>query len=577
MPIQLVRQLWANIAFERRKQLSLLLMLMVLVSFAEILSIGAVLPFLGVLMSPEMLYSNSIAQPLIIFIGYEEANQLLLPMTVLFVLAALFASAMRLLLLWMEMRLGFAIGGDLSIKMYKNILYQSYSEHCNRNSSQVISAISNKTHIVIEKVLLPILRGISSIIILFNILFILILINPFIALGIFITAGGIYIAVTALAKRRLGRYGQEISRQNDRLIKTLQEGLGGIRDVLIDGTQDEYCSVYRKADFALRRSQGNIAIISGAPRYLIEFIGISAIAMLAYFLAKADDGIVVAIPVLGALAVGAQRVLPIQQQLFFSWSSIRGAQSSLKDVLGFLGEPDNDLVIEPPDLVFQNSIELLNVNFRYKEGNAFILNDVNLKIKKGCRIGFVGATGSGKSTLLDLLMGLLTPVGGDMKIDGVTITKENCRAWQKHIAHVPQSIFLADASVAENIAFGIPQNEIDHKRIIEVSHLAQIASTIESWKDKYNTIVGERGVLLSGGQRQRIGIARALYKQADVIILDEATSALDGETENSVMQGVEMLGKEITILIAAHRLSTLEKCDAIIEVSSGCVKSASAH
>lgn len=577
MPIQLVRQLWANIAFERRKQLSLLLMLMVLVSFAEILSIGAVLPFLGVLMSPEMLFSNSIAQPLILFVGYEEANQLLLPMTVLFVLAALFASAMRLLLLWMEMRLGFAIGGDLSIKMYKNILYQSYSEHCNRNSSQVISAISNKTHIVIEKVLLPILRGISSIIILFNILFILILINPFIALGIFITAGGIYIAVTALAKRRLGRYGQEISRQNDRLIKTLQEGLGGIRDVLIDGTQDEYCSVYRKADFALRRSQGNIAIISGAPRYLIEFIGISAIAMLAYFLAKADDGIVVAIPVLGALAVGAQRVLPIQQQLFFSWSSIRGAQSSLKDVLGFLGEPDNDLVIETPDLVFQNSIELVNVNFRYKEGNAFILNDVNLKIKKGCRIGFVGATGSGKSTLLDLLMGLLTPVGGDMKIDGVTITKENCRAWQKHIAHVPQSIFLADATVAENIAFGIPQNEIDHKRIIEVSHLAQIASTIESWKDKYNTIVGERGVLLSGGQRQRIGIARALYKQADVIILDEATSALDGETENSVMQGVEMLGKEITILIAAHRLSTLEKCDAIIEVSSGCVKSASAH
>jgi len=262
------------------------------------------------------------------------------------------------------------------------------------------------------------------------------------------------------------------------------------------------------------------------------------------------------------------------QLAYSSWSNIQGAQASLQDAIELLDQPLPDYANQPQakPLPFKKHIELKNLSFRYTKQTPLVLNKISYVISKGSRTGFIGITGSGKSTLLDIIMGLLQPTAGSLLIDNNLITLANNRAWQAHIAHVPQSIFLADSSIEENIAFGVPKAEIDRNRVQLAARQAQIADIIESWPKKYKTFVGERGIRLSGGQRQRIGIARALYKQADVIIFDEATSALDNDTEQAVMQAIENLGNDLTILIIAHRLTTLKNCTQVVELGDGGIK-----
>ena len=543
-------------------------------SFAEILSIGAVLPFLAVLTNPDRIFQLPVVRPLINFLGFSSPDQLLLPLTIVFAFAALISGAMRLLLLWASTRISFAIGADLSINIYRRTLYQPYAVQASRNSSEIISGISVKASSVIGYIITPSLTLISSAIMLVVILLALISIDPAIALAAFGGFGLIYAVIIKLTKGRMLINSQSISRDSNQLIKSLQEGLGGIRDVLIDGCQAVYCQIYRNADLPLRKAQGNSNFISASPRFGIEALGMMLIAMLAYALARQPDGIAKTIPVLGALALGAQRLLPVLQGGYASWSSIQSGQISLKDTLELLDQPLPEYVDQPPatPIQFQQQINLNQLSFRYTPQTPWILNNLDLTIQKGSRIGFIGLTGSGKSTLLDIVMGLLQPNEGTLEIDSEEITTHNTRNWQAHIAHVPQAIFLADSTIQENIAFGVPINKIDNALVKQAAEQAQIADIIETWPKKYQTFVGERGIRLSGGQRQRIGIARALYKQADVIIFDEATSALDNKTEQAVMQSIETLGKDLTVLIIAHRLTTLQNCDQIVELANSGIK-----
>ncbi len=567
----LLKRLWHHISPRRRGQFGLLLALMLLASFAETLSIGAVLPFLAVLTAPERIFEMSAAQPVIQALNLTEPKQLLLPLTVAFGAAALIAGVIRLLLLWASTRLSFATGADLSISIYHRTLYQSYAVHCARNSSEVINGISGKANGVIYGIILPALTLLSSSVTLIAILIALLMVQPVIALIAFGGFGLIYVVIIRLTRKQLLANSICAARETTQVIKSLQEGLGGIRDVLIDGSQAAYCDIYRNADLPLRRAQGNSLFISASPRYGMEALGMILIAALAYSLAQQVDGIAKAIPILGALALGAQRLLPLLQQGYGSWTQINSGQSSLKDTLDLLDQPLPDSANQPPPqkIPFNHSIILKQLNFRYNLQTPFVLKQINLTITKGSRIGFIGATGSGKSTLLDIVMGLLQPTSGKLEIDGQPITLINQRAWQLHIAHVPQAIFLADSTIEENIAFGVPKDQIDHDRVRQAAAKAQIAKSIESWPKQYQTFVGERGIRLSGGQRQRIGIARALYKQANVIIFDEATSALDNETEQAVMQAIESLSKDLTLLIIAHRLTTLKNCSQIVEMGDG--------
>jgi len=564
-----------HISRRRRRQFNLLLFLMIIASVAEVVSIGAIVPFLAVLSSPKVFFEYVYLKPFFIWLNVTTPSELLLPFAAFFCLAALLCGIIRLLLLWATIRLSFAVGADLSIDMYRKTLYQPYSVHITRNSSEIIAGISTKVGSVIYDILTPLLTACSSVIILVFITAALVILNPLIAVSTFLGFSTIYLLIIAITKKYLALNSARVSFESSQVIKALQEGLGGIRDVLIDGTQNFYCQIYQKADLALRKAQGSNQFISSSPRYIVEALGTFLIAGLAYILVvrNGDNGAV--IPMLGALAFGAQRLLPMLQQIYSAYSNARGAQQNLGDAIMLLDQPmpNNKMNEHENTLRFNSSARFDKVCFRYSNDAPWVLKDISLDIKKGSRIGCIGKTGSGKSTLLDIFMALLTPITGDFIVDGIIINKENSHLWQSLIAHVPQAIYLADASIAENIAFGIPRAQIDFQRVRKAAEQAQISQVIESWVDGYETEVGERGVRLSGGQRQRIGIARALYKQAEIIIFDEATSALDTETEESVMNAIGGLSKDLTIFMVAHRLSTLRCCDSIIDIEGGSVKS----
>lgn len=547
---------------------------MIVASFAEVFSIGAVVPFLGALTAPQAVFDHPSAQVFIKVFNIETPQELILPTAITFGAAAMFAGGIRLLLLYATTRYSYAVGADLSVDMYRRSLYQPYIVHTARNSSELIAGVTGKSAMMTGSVLVPLLNLFSSVFLLGGILLALLAIDPLIAIVACAIFGIVYGSILAATKQRLLSNSASIAHESVQVLKSLQEGLGGIRDVLINGTQEFYCRIYLKADRPLRLAQGRNVFISASPRFIIETIGMILIAGFAYVVSQRPSGVSEAIPVLGALALGAQRLLPILQQSYASLSIIRGAQAPMRDVLELLDQPlptESDAPAGKP-LAFARAMDLNGVGFRYVADGNPILAGINLQIFKGQKFGFMGETGSGKSTLLDILMGLLEPSEGSLKVDGVAITAANQSAWRAHIAHVPQAIFLSDSSVAENIAFGVPAEMIDLSLVQRAAERAQISRSIEDWPQQYQTKVGERGVRLSGGQRQRIGIARALYKQADVLIFDEATSALDSDTESAVMEAIDELDGELTILIVAHRLSTLKNCDQIVELANGRVK-----
>ena len=575
MPLRkLLIGLWGHIEPHRRKQFFLLLFLMMIASVAEMFSIGAIIPFLAVLTAPERVFEHAFAQPVVSHFQLTSPGQLLLPLTVIFGTAAIVAGSMRLLLLWTSTRLSFAAGADLSLNIYQRTLHQPYSVHIARSSSEVISGIAGKSDAVIYNNILPILTMVSSAFMLTGILGALISVEPTVTIATFGGLGVIYASIIRITRKRLDKDSACIAAESTNVIKALQEGLGGIRDVLLDGSQATYCEVYRRADLPLRRAQGNWQVIGASPRFGMEALGMMLIAVMAYVFAQETDGLVEGIPVLGALALGAQRLLPILQQTYAAWTSVRGGQASLKDIIELLSQPMpvNDDNTERSSISFERKISLNGVSFRYSDDDREVLCDLSLDIEKGSTIGFIGTTGSGKSTLLDIVMGLLDPSTGSLQIDDITIVAENLRDWQSKIAHVPQSIFLCDGSIAENIAFGIPPHLINNEKVKEAATFAQLSEVIEAMPEKYQTGVGERGVKLSGGQRQRIGIARALYKGADVIIFDEATSALDSKTEDAVMKAINIVGERLTILIIAHRTTTLRNCSRIVELDGGSIR-----
>jgi ATP-binding cassette subfamily B protein len=571
---QLLRQLWAHLARRRRLQLGVLLLVMLASSVAEVLSLAAVLPFLAVLANPTGLWSQPLVQQWAPQLGIASAEALLLPITVAFAVAALAAGAIRLLNLWLNGRLAAAIGSDLSCEAYRRTLYQPYAVHLARNSSELIASISTDVNRVINQVLNPLLLLLSSGLIALSLVATLVAIDWSIALGAGLVVALVYAAAMAASRRPLQQLSQRYVNLNRALIQALQEGLGAIRDVLLGGTQGFYARTYRQADQPLRRVGADAGFLSAYPRLVLEPVGMALIAVVGYLLVR-QQGVARALPLLGALALGAQRLLPVVQKVYEGWAQSRNAKASLASVLQLLGQPlPPGCQLPPPaPLRLQQSIRLDAVHFAYAPELPEVLRGLSLEIRRGERVGLIGSTGSGKSTTLDLLMGLLQPTAGRIQVDGVNLhdpaQPQRLQAWRAAIAHVPQSIYLADSSIAENIAFGLPPDQINRELLQRAAEQAQIASFIEGSPQGYDSFVGERGIRLSGGQRQRIGIARALYRQAQVLVFDEATSALDTATEQSVMAAIEGLSRELTIVLIAHRLSTVERCDRVIRLDEG--------
>jgi len=562
--------LWRHLEKRRQHQFLLLLGLMLFSAFAEMATLGAVLPFLSVLADPEAVFKYSIAQAFGKMLGIASGEQMVLPLTLLFIGITLASATFRLLLLWLSSRLSHVVGVDLGYKVYLRTLYQPYQTHLMRNSSIIINGITQKVANSIYALNMSLTLAISGLLIV-TIAVTLFVINPVVALvavGVF----GIGYAVVGMVFRRLlVKNSEVVARNSTQLVQCIQEGVGGIRDVLLDGIQSVYGESYRQISFPFQLANARNTIYSGSPRYVMEAMGMTLIAILAYTLSHQSGGMSGALPMLGALALAAQRMLPNLQQAYAAWAGITGSKASLKDTLELLDQPLPEYASksEPEPLCFVRNIQLNHVSFCYMEQDIEVLHDVCLDVPKGNKIGIVGATGSGKSTLMDILMGLLDPVKGSVLVDGKCVYGNLLKSWQRSIAHVPQSVFLSDGTAAENIAFGVPRQSIDMERVKQAAVQAQLETFFKGLELGYETVVGERGVRLSGGQRQRIGIARALYKQASVIVFDEATSALDNATERSVMAAIDALDSDLTIFLIAHRLTTVQECDVIIVLDQG--------
>ena len=569
-----IRQLLTFVSRRRRRQLAALLGLMMVSSLSEMASLGAVFPFLGALSSPDQVLNAPQWQGILSVFNINSQQQLVYWLAIAFIAAALIANGLRLLTINAKVRLSAAMGSDLSTQIYQKTLQQPYSFHVRHNSSDLMETITADTKRLTSSVLTPLLTILTDALLTVSLVGALILIDGRIAIAAAVILGGTYALIYRTRQKLLKRNSKIIAKAGQHRIKAVQEGLGGIRDVLIANNQGYFCQTFEQAENSLKRSEAKNALIAQTPKFIMEAIAMIAIALLALAMGR-DGDFSQAVPVLGSLALGAKRLLPALQEMFSSLAKIQGSRASLDRALLALNRPVDPLLLLPnpiEPLPLTRDLRLEHVWFRYGEDGDWILRDLNLAIAAKTTVAFVGSTGSGKSTTADLIMGLLQPQKGTLLADGQPLQGEHLRRWQQGIAHVPQSIFLMDATIAENIAFGVPPKLIDFKRVRRAAKLAQIDDYISQLPAGYDSYVGERGIRLSGGQRQRIGIARALYRDASVIVFDEATSALDNATEREVMAAIEGLSGEFTIIMIAHRLSTVERCDSIVELSQGKVK-----
>ena len=553
---------------KRKRQFIMLIFLSIITSLSEGFSLGAIIPFIGIIVSPELIMNNPMISIFTKNLKILNPNDLILPITVSFGLLALMTGFLRLKLLKYSTNLGNNIGADFSSQIFKLTLYQPYNIHIERSSSEVISGITQKIA-TLTSVVVSLITVFSLIFLFLTLTITLFLVNFFITIISLFSFTLVYSLIIYFSKKKLMNNSEVVSKAQQSTLKNLQESLGAIRDVLIDGTQDEYCLNYNKSVIDLQNASSSNIYLNQSPRFILESFAMILISILILLYYLFFNNVSTILPSLSVLALGSQRLLPVMNSIYGNWSNFNGNKKSIEDVMDLLNQKIPLRNQFEDKVLFNNKIELNNIYFKYKTNQEFVLKNVNLKIIKGSRIGFIGTTGSGKSTLFDIIMGLLTPTVGNVFVDDILISEKNIIGLQKIISHVPQVIFLADKSIEENIAFGIPKNEINKDRVRSAAKMAMLSSFIETIHEGYETVVGERGIKLSGGQRQRIGIARALYKKSDILIFDEATSALDNETELEVMETIEKLDNNLTILIIAHRITTLKKCDIIYAIKNG--------
>lgn len=567
-PRRLPGRIWRQLDPGRKRQFFQVAALMVAAALFDVFTLGAVLPFLALLADPDRILDYPAAREFLAGLGLRDTSEILIAATLLFAALALVSGAVRVLLNWHSNLFAYLVGSDLGIAYFERVLGRPFESHALHNSSETLASLK-KVQAIAHKMLLPTMLSIGAAI---GALFIIAALLAVDAATTAIAAAGfagIYLLASRLTRPRLRRNSQLLSACHARRVQAVQEALGGIRDLIIDRAQPAFVGRFRSIDRDIQMAEATTSFISGAPRMVIEAVGMALIAFIACFALLRSGDLGTVLPVLGVLALGAQRLLPLMQTLYKSWASVAGNYSLAEDILDVLEEPRPRAEPSAPLAGFTCEIRLDNVGYRYANAERPAVRGLDFVIPKGAKVGLVGRSGGGKSTTMDLLMGLLQPTEGSILIDGRRLDPANAAQWQAEIAHVPQDLFLADASIRENIAFGADPAQIDDARVRSAAEAADIAAFVEALPQGYDTIVGERGTRLSGGQRQRLGIARALYKKASVIFFDEATSALDGETETAVMDAIARLDSSLTIVMVAHRTSTLAFCDRIIRMADG--------
>jgi len=556
-----------------RKTGALVLGMMLALALLETAGVASVMPFLAVLGNPELVETNAALAWLYEQGGFESVDRFLFALGVGALVMVVGSALFRILTTyainrWTQMR-RYSIGE----RLLATYLRQPYEFFLNRNSADLSKSILSEVDELVDKVFRPLMNAVAYSLVAIVLVGFLVWLNPVLATIVALVVGGAYGIIYLGVRGALGRMGADRINANQERFTAASEAFGGIKDLKVLGREEAYLKRFRGPAARFARYQSLSLTLSTAPKYLIEAVGFGGVLILALALLGASGDLGSVLPVLGVYTFGGYRLLPSAQHIFQGLSSLRFGLPAVNGVwrelrLGHPSPPRSESTSVPPALT--GSIRFEGVTFRYPSAPEPTIRDVDLEIRAGTSVALVGKTGAGKTTAVDLLLGLLSPTEGRITVDGVPLTTENVRTWQAGIGYVPQNIYLADATVAENIAFGIPPEAIDREAVYRAARLAAIHDFVEQdLPSGYETEVGERGVRLSGGQRQRLGIARALYHDPAVLVLDEATSALDNATEQAIMEAVTRLAGSKTVVMIAHRLSTVRDCDCLIHLERG--------
>ncbi len=574
----LIFNFWKYLSDKRKKQVFYTLIISIISGVSELITINSSLPFIATITGSKDLSNYQVSNFLSNFLNIPLNEKLIIPVILFFAFSVVLSTSLRLLTIWMTYKISALIGSDLNVRSFSNTIYQPYSFHIKNNSSKVITANTlyiDKTSSGIVNSLLFISNLIISILIILAIF----LVSAKFAIYSFILIFIIYFLIDKKLNKRVKINSQKIASSSKYKVKSIQEVIGSIRTVLIESNQEDFIKEIAKLDSIGRKFYAQNSFIAEFPRYVIECIALVIITLITLLVLKfgeVNDSNEF-ISLLGTFTIGVQRLLPVIQKVYNTWINIKAVSADSKYVSKILEMGSYKSVkTKSKPLQFKKSIKLDSICFSYNK-NTNTISNLNLEIFKGQKIGIMGKTGSGKSTVIDLILGLLKPTSGKIYVDDEDIhDKKNpnkIKEWMSAISHVPQDIFLIDGTIAENISFGINEKYFSMSKVIKAAKKAQIHDFIESTENGYSTHVGERGIRLSGGQRQRIGIARALYKESEILILDEATSALDNKTEFELMKCINEISNQFTIISIAHRKTSLNECDRIIEIKNGLVHS----
>lgn len=560
---------------ERRRGL-LVMALATVTAVLESIGVASVLPFMAVLGNPAMVREDPWLAWLYTWSGFSSTNSFLFALGVAAFCLIIVSAVVRSVTVFVMHRYTQMRSHSIGLRLLQGYVRQPYTFFLYRNSADLAKSILSETQQLLFNIFRPAMQVIVHIPIAIGLVVLLVVVEPVITL---VAAGGmsvIYGAIYSGVRAVLLRIGQERLAANQARFTAVNELLGGIKELKVLGRESGFVAHFQRSSERFSRHQASSQSLMEAPKYGVEAVAFGGILGLTLVLMGTRQDLGEVLPVLGLYAFAGLRLLPAVQRIYAGFSSLRYGLPALDSVyrdleLGRTARPSETATQAP--MLLKKSIRYEGVSFHYPEADAPVLHDLDLEIPINTTVALVGSTGSGKTTAVDLLLGLLSPTAGRILIDDTPLTPENARAWQARLGYVPQSIFLADASVAENIAFGVDPAAIDQAAVEEAAQIANIHDFIMSELPKgYTTLVGERGVRISGGQRQRIGIARALYHNPDVLVLDEATSALDNATEAVVMGAIRKLSGQKTIVMIAHRLSTVQAADSVVLLERGRVK-----
>lgn len=572
--IEVYRKIFSLFDPRERRQFWLLTGMMVLVAFVEIVGISAVLLLLKVLAEPGSIHANPALSFFYARLGFTNDFSFEVALAVVVLVVVMVGLVVKAGGTYAAIRFGAMRGFSISSRLLGSYLHQPYAWFLERNSSDIGKNVLNEVDGLVGRVISPALRLIASTLMVVAIVGLLMLVDPLVTVLSAGLLGLSYAFIYMKLRERLRHLGEEMMQAFAERFRVAQEATGGIKDVKLLGLEDSYTKVYETAARKTAKSSASLGVMSELPRFALEAIAFGTLlALILLLLLRSGGEIADIVPTLGVFAFSVMRLLPALQQIYNALATIRGARAILDtitaDYASAAPKPGLAQTTAAP-LRLEQQLDLSQIGFAYATADRAALRGLDMVIPARSTVGIVGGTGAGKTTLVDLVLGLLTPDEGAIRVDGTAITKDNIRAWQKTLGYVPQAIFLTDDTIAANIAFGIPKDQIDMAAVERASRTAALHDFVASELPKgYATVVGERGVRLSGGQRQRIGIARALYRDPTLLIMDEATSALDNITERVVMEAVQNIRADKTIILIAHRLTTVKTCDTIFLMEQG--------